>query len=230
MAKELILGIFLFIILYTIFPYFLFRGLGIGVTKKLRDSGKIAFTFDDGPNPIYTPILLDLLKKFDVKATFFVLGAKAEKYPELILRIHLEGHLIGIHNYQHRSNWLMLPWSVRRKLDKSASIVEKITGVRPVYYRPPWGLLNLFDLSTIKRYKTIFWSVMAEDWRSAGGSERVKNKLLAETKQGDIILLHDCGETLGADSDAPKNTISALKDVLEELKLRQFSCARIDEI
>jgi peptidoglycan-N-acetylglucosamine deacetylase len=230
MFKIIVLIIFIFLVLYMILPFLLTAGFSLGVLKKKAHSSKIAFTFDDGPNPIYTPQLLDILKKYHIRATFFVLGSKAEKYPELILRMHKEGHLIGIHNYVHRSNWVMSPWTVRRQLKKSVFIIERITGIKPIYYRPPWGLLNLFDFFLMKQYKIIHWSVMAEDWRSRGGSEKVKSRLLRNIKNGDIILLHDCGETLGADYDAPMNTINALKEVLNELKQRKLSCVRIDEL
>lgn len=229
MFKILLLIMFILVI-YMIIPYILTAGFGIGVVKRKEDSSKIAFTFDDGPNPIYTPQLLDLLKEYNIKATFFVLGAKAEKNPEIILRMHNEGHLIAIHNFVHKSNWVMSPWNIRRQLKKSAFIVEEIIGVNPVYYRPPWGLMNVFDFFLLKQYKIILWSVMAEDWRSKGGSEKVKNQLLRKIKTGDVILLHDCGETLGADYDAPMNTIKALSEVLKEMDHRKLSCVRIDEL
>jgi peptidoglycan/xylan/chitin deacetylase (PgdA/CDA1 family) len=230
MIVKFFLIIAILLVIYLFLPYSLTAGLGLGVLKRMSHTKKIAFTFDDGPNPIYTPQLLDLLKRYQIKATFFVLGSKAEKYPELIARIHEEGHLIGIHNYVHRSNWGMSPWAIRHQLNKTASIIEGITGMRPHYYRPPWGLLNLFDLLLLKQYRLVHWSVMAEDWRSKGGSEKVKARLLKNIKKGDVILLHDCGETWGADKDAPMNTINALKTVLEEVMNRGLICVRIDEI
>jgi len=216
--------------LYWLVPFILTAGAGIGVLKRQDTSDKIAFTFDDGPNPVYTPQLLDLLKKHHIKATFFVVGSKAEKFPELIARMYAEGHLIGIHNYVHKSNWVMAPWTIRRHLNKTASIIKRITGERPIYYRPPWGLLTLFDFLLMKQYKIIHWSVMAEDWRSKGGSEKVEKRLLQNIKNGDIVLLHDCGETAGADADAPINTIHALKHVFKELSNRSLACVRLDEM
>ncbi|MDR4947324.1 polysaccharide deacetylase family protein [Neobacillus cucumis] len=229
MLIYLILVLFL-LALYWLVPFILTAGAGIGVLKRNETSEKIAFTFDDGPNPLYTPQLLDLLKENNIKATFFVVGSKAEKYPELIARMHAEGHLIGMHNYVHKSNWVLSPWTICRHLNKSADIIEKITGERPVYYRPPWGLLNLLDFLLMKKYKIVHWSVMAEDWRSRGGSEKIKNKLLMDIKNGDVILLHDCGLTPGADEDAPMNTIHALKDVLRKLSNRGMACVRVDEL
>lgn len=221
--------IIFFILLYTVIPYFLSRGLGLKVLKQGDDPSKIAFTFDDGPDPIYTPILLDLLKKNEVEATFFVVGSRAGKYPELIKRMHQEGHLIGIHNYVHHSNWFMSPWKVRKGLEDTAAIIENITGERPIFYRPPWGMLNLFDFVKRGKYKIILWSIMAEDWRTSGGSEKIKHRL-SNIKGGDVILLHDCGDTPGAQKDAPRNTINALKVVLQAVKIKGFTCVRVDEL
>ena len=227
---KIILLVLLFLVFYWLVPFILTAIAGIGVLKRKDSSDKISFTFDDGPNPIYTPQLLDLLKQYHIKATFFVVGWKAEKYPELIARMHNEGHLIGIHNYVHKSNWIMAPWTTRRHLSKTAGIIEKITGERPIYYRPPWGLVTLVDFLLLKQYKIIHWSVMAEDWRSKGGSEKVEKRLLRDIRMGDIVLLHDCGETAGADVEAPFNTITALKVVLKELSSRGVSSVRIDEL
>ncbi|MGG1675706.1 polysaccharide deacetylase family protein [Neobacillus sp. NRS-1170] len=227
---KIMMIVLVLLALYWLVPYVFTAVFGIGALKRKAYSEKIAFTFDDGPNPIYTPQLLDLLKINKIKATFFVVGSKAEKYPELIARMHNEGHLIGMHNYVHQSNWVMAPWTLRRHLSKTASIIENITGERPVYYRPPWGLLTLLDFLLMKKYKIIHWSVMAEDWSSTGGSEKVKKRLLGNIKRGDVILLHDCGETPGADEDAPMNTIHALKVVFKELSSRGMSCVRMDEL
>ncbi|MFD0048104.1 polysaccharide deacetylase family protein [Actinomycetes bacterium NPDC127524] len=227
---KLILFLVMLLMIYWFIPYFLTRILSIGVIKQKRHSAKLAFTFDDGPNPIYTPQLLNLLKLNHIKATFFVVGYKAEQYPELIERMHAEGHLIGLHNYVHKSNWLMDPWTIRRHLEKSASIIEKITGERPIHYRPPWGLMNVFDFFLLGRYKIVLWSAMADDWRSRGGSEKIKKRLLDNIKNGSVILLHDCGKTFGADEDAPTYTIQALKEVFREISNTELDCVRIDEL
>ncbi|WMT41962.1 polysaccharide deacetylase family protein [Paenibacillus sp. D2_2] len=141
---NLIPRLLIFLIaLYMGLPFLLTRIFGWGVFRKAsrkRAERHIAFTFDDGPDPRYTPKLLDLLRDRGVKATFFVLGSKAEKYPELVKRMHEEGHQIGIHNYTHMLNWIMSPRNILRKhVERSADIIQRITGERPTYYRPPWG-------------------------------------------------------------------------------------------
>ncbi|WP_328006923.1 polysaccharide deacetylase family protein [Heyndrickxia acidicola] len=230
MLLLILIFILILILGYTVLPYLLTSLFGYGVFRKGSQSSYIALTFDDGPDRHYTPQLLDLLKKHQVKATFFVVGKKAANHPDLIWRMHQEGHLIGLHNYVHRSNWTMSPWRIKRDLDRSADIVEKITGCRPIYYRPPWGLLAVFDFFLLKRYNIILWSLMTGDWRSKGGSAKIKNGILNHVKNGDVILLHDSGETWGANLDAPSYTIEALKDVLAELPKRGFSYQRIDEM
>ena len=222
--------LFFLLLLYTLIPFGLSRWGGIGVFQRAGNDERLAFTFDDGPDPVYTNELLDLLQKYQVKASFFVVGSRAEQYPEVIQRMYREGHLIGIHNYVHRSNWLMTPWRVKQGVMKTADTLEKITGERPVYYRPPWGMLNFFDFFIHKDFRLILWSVMAGDWRSKGGKDKILHRLRKKIKPGSVILLHDCGVTYGADEDAPKYTIQALKQLIKELLEKGYSFTRIDEM
>lgn len=219
-------------ILYMIVPFILTRICRWGVHSKGKVAKGIAFTFDDGPDPCYTPKLLDLLKEREVKATFFVLGSKAEKYPELIQLMYREGHQIGIHNYTHTSNWILSPWtSKREQADRTADIVERITGERPIFYRPPWGLLNLGDLLLMRKsYRIALWSVIVGDWKLSVSAEKMKRALLKRIKPGSIVVLHDSGDTLGADEEAPRHMIAVLKEVLEEIQMKGLKCLRTDEL
>ncbi|MFC5452925.1 polysaccharide deacetylase family protein [Paenibacillus aestuarii] len=226
--STLLWVLLLLLLVYSILPTILIRLFGIGVYKKGRGGNGIALTFDDGPDPEYTPQLLDLLKKHQVKATFFVLGSKAEQHPELIRRIHLEGHLIGVHNYVHWANAFLPPRKVRAQLNSSIAVIEKITGETPIFYRPPWGIFNLFDFLLMKRFRVVLWSLMVGDWRSSGGKERIIKKLLAKLSSNDIIVLHDSGQTFGADEDAPVHMLEALADFLDICKRRGFTFLRID--
>lgn len=232
MQKLTLSLIFLIVVFYMIVPYCITRIFGVWAFKKAKHAKQIAFTFDDGPDPHYTPRLLDLLQQHGVKATFFVLGSKAEQYPELIKRMYKEGHQIGIHNYRHVANWMMTPMRVRNKqVDRTADIVERITGERPQYYRPPWGCVNLGDLLLLRKsYRIILWSVMAWDWKPGGDAGKLKRILMNNIKPGSIILLHDSGETLGADNDAPEYMLKALQDVLQEIKTLGYECVRADQL
>lgn len=214
---------------YAIVPTLITR-IGLGVYKEGHTEHEIAFTFDDGPDPLYTPHLLDLLKKHGIKATFFVVGSKAEAFPELIGRMHREGHLIGIHNYKHFPNWLLSPRQVRRQLQRSVNAIEQLTGERPTYYRPPWGLLTFFDLLLRKQFQIVLWSVMVGDWSSKPGNEAIRTRLLKLIKAGSVIVLHDSGETFGADFDAPLHMLHALDEVLMDVCSKGYKCVRLDEL
>lgn len=213
---ALLLVVIISYFIYTLVPFFLTRLLGIGVVKKNNDM-LVALTFDDGPHPVYTPLLLELLKKKAVKATFFVQGNKAQKYPDIIQQIHNEGHMVALHNFAHHCHWIMMPWTVQKKLEEASSVIEAIISIKPVYFRPPWGLLNIFDLFKTRRtYKIVLWSVMVGDWLYRGGSDRIKNGLIKKVKSGSIICLHDSGETSGANEKAPENMLVALEGFLNE--------------
>lgn len=213
------LAIISFIIgLYTVIPTLLVKVFSIGVTKKGGKSNAVALTFDDGPNPLFTPLLLDLLEEHQIKATFFVVGAKAEKYPEILKRINEEGHEIGVHHYKHISNWLLGPFGYQRNLTKSIAAINGITGKKPLYYRPPWGHFNVFTLFFRQNLKVVMWSHISQDWKIHKGETELYDKLKQVDAAGDIILLHDCGETFGADREAPAFMLSALERFIIERK------------
>ncbi|GIP34044.1 polysaccharide deacetylase family protein [Paenibacillus sp. J2TS4] len=230
MREKLLWGGLAFLGLYMIIPWIISRVFGWGVHRRGKQSRQAALTFDDGPDPNYTPKLLDLLQLYNIKATFFVLGSKAEQHPELIQRIHREGHQIGVHNYTHMSNWLMTPGKVRKRhVDHSADIVERITGVRPSFYRPPWGILNLGDFLLKRQYSIVMWSLMAGDWNVKTVKKRLRKLLLTRVTDGSVILLHDSGKTLGADPEAPHYMLEALGETLAQWD-RSFEFVRIDQM
>ena len=215
---------------YAFLPGLISRTFGFRVFKRGRADNEIALTFDDGPDPEYTPMLLDLLKRYDAKATFFVVGIHAERHPELLQRMHAEGHVIGIHNYVHKSNWFMRPGSVKRQIHRTSEIIRKATDVRPAYYRPPWGIVNLFDFSNLGYLQIILWSTLFGDWRKRVGVERLKKRLMKKLRPGEVLLLHDCGSTLGADREAPANMLGALEPFLAEGKNRGIKFVHITEM
>jgi len=228
--ENLLLWGFYFLTFYAFLPGLISRIFGFRVFKKGLSDRDIALTFDDGPDPVYTPILLDLLKRHGVKATFFVVGVNAEKHPDIIKRMHDEGHVIGIHNYVHKSNWLMRPGTVKEQIRRTAELIESITGKKPCFYRPPWGIVNLFDFSNLGYLQIILWSSLFGDWRKRVGPVRMRKRIMKKIRGGEVLLLHDCGQTLGADSIAPKHMIEALDLVLEDSLKQGFRFIRIDEM
>ncbi|WP_379136122.1 polysaccharide deacetylase family protein [Paenibacillus sp. sgz500958] len=228
--ETLLLWLFYISSFYAFIPGIISRIFGYRVFRKGIGTGEFALTFDDGPDPRYTPRLLDLLKQYNAKATFFVVGANAERHPDLIRRIYEEGHLIGIHNYVHKSNWVMRPATVRRQIQRTDDIIYDITGERSTYYRPPWGIVNLFDFSKRRQVKIVLWSAMFGDWREKLGSDRLTEKMLSRLNPGEVMLLHDCGTTFGADPDAPGHMLVALERTLQEAESRGLRSIRVDEM
>jgi peptidoglycan-N-acetylglucosamine deacetylase len=215
---------------YTVIPTLVIRIFTPGVHHPKSNSGYMALTFDDGPDPAFTPQLLDILRDHHVKATFFVLGSQAGRNPELIRRMSAEGHLIAIHNYVHRSNAFMTPWGVRRQIRDSEQIISGITGCSPCYYRPPWGIINIGDLFLMRdRLRLVLWSIIVKDWRIQGGSARIEQRLLSRLKNGAVIVLHDSGRTWGADMEAPRYMLKALQEFLAYSLQQGYSFVRMDE-
>ncbi|MCR2804827.1 polysaccharide deacetylase family protein [Paenibacillus soyae] len=228
--ENLLLWGFYVMTFYAFLPGLISRTFGFRVFKKGRVHKEIALTFDDGPDPVYTPQLLDLLARYNAKATFFVVGSHAEGQEELLRRMREEGHIIGIHNYVHKSNWVMRPRTVRRQIERTNAVIESATGEKAVYYRPPWGIVNLFDYSNLGYLHIILWSAMFGDWREKVGAERLKRRMMKKMRPGEVLLLHDCGNTLGADKDAPRNMLIALEAYMEEATKKGYTFVGIDEM
>lgn len=228
--ETLLLWLFYISSFYAFIPGIISRIFGYRVFRKGTGSHEFALTFDDGPDPRFTPMVLDLLKRYDAKATFFVVGSHAERYPDMIRRIHAEGHLIGIHNYVHKTNWLMRPGTVRKQIQRTDDIIHSITGEHSTYYRPPWGIVNLFDFSKRRHVQIVLWSAMFGDWREKQGAEKLTEKMLARLNPGEVMLLHDSGATLGADPEAPGLMLIALERTLEEAERRGLRSIRVDQM
>jgi peptidoglycan/xylan/chitin deacetylase (PgdA/CDA1 family) len=221
---------FYFLTIYAFLPAFVSRMFGFRVFSRGVTDNEIAITFDDGPDPVYTPQLLDLLKRYNAKCTFFVVGAHAEKYPEIIARIHREGHVIGIHNYQHYTNWLMRPKTVSKHIMKTSEVIEQITGVKPAFYRPPWGIVNLFDFRRIGHLQIVLWTGMFGDWKVRVGAEKLYQRMRRKLRPGEVFVLHDSGRTFGADEEAPANMIAALERILEDGREKGYRFVGVDEM
>ncbi|MFD0960999.1 polysaccharide deacetylase family protein [Paenibacillus chungangensis] len=228
--ENFLLWVFYVMTFYAFLPGVISRTFGFRVFKRGRVEKEIALTFDDGPDSQYTPQLLDLLKRYNAKATFFVVGSHAEKQPGLLRRMKDEGHDIGIHNYVHKSNWLMRPKTVRRQIEKTNAIIETATGERSNYYRPPWGIVNLFDYSNMGYLQIILWSSLFGDWRIRVGAERLQRRMMKKLRPGEVLLLHDCGKTFGADEAAPHNMLIALEAYLKQGMKQGYSFVNISQM
>lgn len=148
--------------------------------------GKLFFTFDDGPNPEVTPLILDILEQFNAKATFFCLGENVEKNPELIKEIINRGHSIGNHSYNHIDGFKTSISNYLQNVEKASKIISSNL------FRPPYGRITPFQYHKLKRkFRIIVWNSAADDWNKYLTPEKCIRKVMKNAKDGAIILMHD---------------------------------------
>ena len=174
---------------------------------------EIALTIDDGPDPLVTPQVLDMLDRHGVHATFFCVGEKAARYPDLCREIVRRGHAVENHSQHHRHTFSLLGLrGFRRELEAAQHTLSQITGQRPVFFRAPAGLRNPFLDPVLTRLGLTLasWSARGFDTR-IGDPERVRKSLLRELRAGAILLLHD-----GNAARSPQG-VPVILDVLPEV-------------
>lgn len=178
----------------------------------------VALTFDDGPHKTCTPKLLDGLKERNVKATFFLMGENIVGKEDLVRRMQEEGHLIGNHSYRHIQLTHAGEDAVCEAIEKTETMIEEITGVRPGYLRPPYGDWNE-SLECRMNLTTVFWSVDSLDWKLKNTKQIVK-RVKKETGEGDIILMHDIFPT----------SVEAALQIVDQLQSQGYTFVTVDEL
>jgi peptidoglycan/xylan/chitin deacetylase (PgdA/CDA1 family) len=160
---------------------------------------QIALTFDDGVDPVQTPIILDTLKKYGIKATFFLIGKKLEGNEILVRRIFNEGHIIGNHSWSH-SYWFDFYNSGRmcRELLKTDEMIENITGKKPRFFRPPYGVTNPMLKRALQTsgHLAIGWSIRSFDTQDKRSASEIINRVSSRMQSADIILFHDTSKEI----------------------------------
>jgi peptidoglycan/xylan/chitin deacetylase (PgdA/CDA1 family) len=162
------------------------------VTCKGTKKKGVVLSFDDGPNPEVTPALLDLLKKYDIKALFFLIGKNAEAHPELVKRIVDEGHVIGNHTFSHSYYFdFWFPKKMSKDIDRCTQLLRTLTGKRTFWFRPPYGVTNPMMKKALGKswLAPIGWSVRSLDTVIRDRTKLMKR--ISKAVPGDIILLHD---------------------------------------
>lgn len=223
---------FWFIIL-LVFIWLLLTGLGSAIIgwnyhfKSLNFNSKtrenyIAITFDDGPHPIFTPQVLDLLKKYEAKATFFCIGRNIESYPEILKDIIEQGHSVGNHTYTHDNKFgFFSTQKVISELQKTNAIVNKITGLELNLYRPAFGVTNPRIKRALKAIglQSVGWNKRSFDTTNLDGKV-IFSRITRSLKKGDVILLHDTSD----------KTIAVLEQLLLFLQQQKMESVTIDTL
>ncbi len=191
-----------------------------------KDARGVALTFDDGPSPEHTPRILDLLDRAKMSATFFVIGKKAEKYPEIVREIVRRGHDVALHGYEHdRLVALRGAGRVTRDIERAIAVLEGITGVRPRLYRPPVGHTSprVAKAAEDTDVELVGFSVRALDGLKNAKPDDVARRVIRGLDDGAIVLMHDAAER----DDREPAAIQALPKVLEAMRERHLDAVKV---
>ncbi|GAA2642716.1 polysaccharide deacetylase family protein [Paractinoplanes durhamensis] len=195
----------------------------------LGDPRHVALTFDDGPHPEATPELLRILGNAGVRATFFLLGRMAEELPEVARAIADAGHEIGVHGYDHRLLARRGPAATRYDLDRATAAITAVTGARPRWWRPPYGVANTAAMLESRRLglRPVLWTTWGRDWTATCTPDSVYRSVLRKLDGGGTILLHDSDV-----SAAPKcwlAMLGALPPILTTCRARGLAVGPLAE-
>ncbi len=172
----------------------------------------IYLTFDDGPTPHLTPLLLDILNEMRVKATFFLLGRQVAAHPDLAREIVRRRHAVGVHGYAHLDAWETDADKIETDLRESVSALHSVTGSQPHLYRPPYGRFTRRTRKVAAELglRMVMWGVMPGDYLSGVTTDQLSDRVMRRLKPGSIIVLHD-----SANANVRQYTAPAVRDILE---------------
>ncbi|MEH7014205.1 polysaccharide deacetylase family protein [Neobacillus niacini] len=189
----------------------------------------VALTFDDGPHPVFTPQILDILAKHDAKATFFVTGNKVVRFPDLLKREVKEGHEIANHTFHHIYGNITSA-RLSSELEETDKIIKKFTGLKPSLYRPVGGFYNDVIINTaLKNGKEVVlwsWDQDSRDWANPPASQ-ICSYIKKGVKPGNIILFHDWR---GSEYTQTCSTVKALDNILDFLDKNGYKCVTVSEL
>ncbi|HYQ45537.1 MAG TPA: polysaccharide deacetylase family protein [Polyangiaceae bacterium] len=202
---------------------------GDAIARGKPGTRRIALTFDDGPHPVTTRAVLDLLREHGARATFFVLGHKVEAYPEIVREIHEAGHTLGIHGFQHdRLFSFRSPGYALRQVERTRQAIVRACGVSPNLFRPPVGFASYRTFRGAERaaVQIIAWSVRSLDGVRSADPNRVAERVIERLEDGAIVLLHDAAER----DDFTPASIAALPEILRAVRLRGLATVGVDQL
>jgi peptidoglycan/xylan/chitin deacetylase (PgdA/CDA1 family)/GT2 family glycosyltransferase len=207
------------------------RFYGKVLSNGKRNHLRIALTFDDGPNEPYTSHVLSILEQYRIKATFFIIGQNARRYPETCRRIVTAGNAIGNHSYYHqKSLCLRRGKAVARDIELASQAIYECTGLQPKLFRPPHGFRTPWLMRTVRNlgYTVVTWDNMTSDWDAEKSGGEIVQAIIQRAKPGGVIVLHDGRDTrLRYDRS---HMLQALPFVIEALIERGFDFVTIPEL
>jgi peptidoglycan/xylan/chitin deacetylase (PgdA/CDA1 family) len=192
-----------------------------------RSARKVALTFDDVPDPRYTPQVLDILARYKVRATFFVVGSRAAAYPSIVRRMRREGHIIGNHSLNHAVFSRIPLSSFKRQIVRTDAILRPLAGYSPKLVRPPYGEIMPKQIEWLRQngYTVVNWDVDSVDWRGTDSSHILLN--IKKTLQPGSIILQHAG---GGDGQDLSGTIKALPRLIKLLRSKGYQIVTLPEL
>ncbi len=197
-----------------------------------RMSNKVAITFDDGPSEEFTLPILDILREYEVPATFFMVGKHVEKYPHVAQRVVEEGHSIGNHTQNHRNLPTLSTLELQKEVMEATAIITETTGVYPAFVRPPRGMYDdrFRRLSKLLGQEIVLWSISTRDWRYGVTASYIERFVDSKVRGGDIILFHDSGALVTSEGGDRKATVLSLANVIEIIRAKGLEIVSLDEL
>jgi peptidoglycan/xylan/chitin deacetylase (PgdA/CDA1 family) len=198
------------------------------VWRAPRHAGpRVALTFDDGPDPEYTPRVLEILAARRIRASFFLVGARAARAPHTVRAIVEAGHEVASHGWSHRSLWLCGPARTEEEIGRARATLGELTGKAPVLFRPPWGMVNAAMFGALRRHgqRCVFWSIQSEGLRPASAAMQVQ-RVLRRAHPGAIVDLHDAEGT----PQAPARLCEALPAMIDGLAAAGYGFGTVGEL
>jgi peptidoglycan/xylan/chitin deacetylase (PgdA/CDA1 family) len=174
----------------------------------------VYLSFDDGPHPTVTPLVLDLLQKHEVKANFFCVGQQVEQHPQIYQRILNEGHVVGNHSYSHPNGWKLSAGDYIEDVDRASHLIHS-----PLF-RPPYGRLTPLQFKLLrKKYRIVMWDILTMDYDASVSDERVIWNATRQTSPGSILVMHDHEKTVNRMQRILPPILSGLKSQGWQFKL-----------
>jgi peptidoglycan/xylan/chitin deacetylase (PgdA/CDA1 family) len=197
------------------------------VHKAPRAGRRVALTFDDGPDPEWTPRIVDALAEARVRGTFFLVGERATRAPEAVRAIVAGGHEVASHGWSHRCLWVCGPRRTAEEIDRAQEALAILSGSAPRFFRPPWGMVNaaMFPLLRARRLRPVFWSIQPEGLRPAPADAQA-GYVVGHAHPGAIVDLHDAEGTRGA----PERLLGALPTMFDGLRAAGYEFATVGEL
>ena len=226
--RRWLVGVFLSLL--AVLAFFIWASAdidsGVYVNCFCKGSGDrrcVSLTFDDGPDENMTPKVLDVLKKYNIKATFFLIGKKAEKNPAIVKRIVNEGHIIGGHSWSHSCDFpLQSPETIYNELYRCEELLYDLTGKRILLFRPPFGVTNplVAEAVNVKKCNCVGWSIRSFDTNDCEDRVSVCKRITRKLHNGGIILLHDRCD----------NADQLLEMLISDLLCKDYDIINLDEM